>query len=124
MNERLPIRPEQIVIPVGADELRKKFYTAKDRGEFLQTVDCWKCEGKLKLQELPFSYPIGPYDFYFGIIPMYHCSPCDENYFPGSVLDEIQKLAEQELASLNPQPRFRNPAVLAFNRRYREQSAT
>lgn len=113
MSERLEIRSEPIV-PRGAHELLKNLWAAVDRGEYPETCRCWKCQGLLELKDNPMSYPIGPYDLYFGRVPSYKCNPCDQQYFPEGVLNKVQELAESEVRRLDPRPPFINPAVLRY----------
>lgn len=119
MGERLSLRSEITLVPEGADELRKQFISDVDENKYPLTTSCWRCNKDLDLEKRPHSYLIGPYDMYFGRVPLYYCRPCDRVYFPGDVLLRIQELAERELKRLNPPPPPRNPKAVAFYQAYR-----
>lgn len=111
-----PTTIEKFIIPQGVENLMVELHLEENVKEYASSCECFKCNQPLPLQDLKFEWPVGPFVFCFPRVPGYQCQKCDEMYFPEMVLSKVSELAEKELIRLAPQPRFKNPDAIKFNR--------
>lgn len=114
-KERVRFRPKTIV-PENVEELLDDLW--QRQGDFPQFTPCGKCDAPLPLKEVAFTWPVGPYGFYFPGVPAYHCQSCSKTYFPEPVREALASCVERELEIRPPGPPQKNPLAVAFSQRY------
>ncbi len=98
------------------EELKGKIEDLETRlGDFDQQIECWSCGVTVHLAPNDIMWPIGRHRFDMAAVPSYHCSQCDEMYFPDPVFDVISQAVREAFRKIAPDPLPRNPEVLAFN---------
>lgn len=105
-QDKPPIKPK-LSVTMNVESVLDRLDDLASR--FPQTISCWKCDSALALEEHGYSWPIGPYVFFFPGVPGYFCDRCGEATFPNEILDELSQAVDKEVDSRQTAPPFVNP---------------